>query len=73
MAGGCGDLDLESQHSDTSPLLMDQPSFVNHEHVVNIRSASNPPVPSSNVETGGLYRSLSSPSVPQQEGVPAGS
>lgn len=71
MAGRCEDLDLESQTSDTSPLLMDQQSSVQHEHVVSIRPDTDTSLASSSVDNGVLFRSLSSPSVPQ-EGVSTG-
>lgn len=66
MAGRCEDLDLESQISDTSPLLMDQQPSAQHEHVVSIRPDTDTSFASSSVENGVLFRSLSSPSAPQE-------
>jgi len=71
MAGLCEDLNLESQTSDTSPLLMGQQPSVQQEHVVTIRPDTDSSLTSSSVESGVLFRSLNSPSVPQ-EGVPTG-
>ncbi|KAG0579821.1 hypothetical protein KC19_4G126000 [Ceratodon purpureus] len=62
MADRCEDLDLESQTSDTSPLLMDQQASVPQEHVVTI----GPDTDSASVDSGTLFRSSSSPSVPQE-------
>lgn len=66
MAGRCEDLDLESQISDSSPLLMDQQPSAQHEHVVTIRPDTDTSFASSSVENGVLFRSLSSPSAPQE-------
>jgi hypothetical protein len=62
MADRREELDLESQASDTSPLLMDQQASVRQEHVVTI----GPDTDSPSVENGTLFRSSSSPSVPQE-------
>ena len=62
MADRREEVDLESQASDTSPLLMDQQASVRQEHVVTI----GPDTDSASVENGTLFRSSSSPSVPQE-------
>lgn len=73
MAAGSDNLDLDSQHTDLSPLLMAQPSSVEHEHIVNICSTSNPFVPSiATVENEALFQRSSSQSVAQQEDPPSG-
>ncbi len=74
MAAGSDNLDLDSQHTDLSPLLMAQSSSVEHEHIVNICSTSNPFVPSiAAVENEALFQRNSSQSVAQQEDPPSGS
>ena len=65
MADRCEEVDLESQTSDTSPLLMDQQSSSGQEeHVVTIR----PETDSSSAESGGPLGSSASPSVAQEAG-----
>lgn len=66
MADRCEEVDLESQSSDTCPLLMDQQGSVRQEHVVTIGPDTDPSSGSSSVESGALFRSSSSPSVPQE-------
>jgi hypothetical protein len=72
MACRCENLDLESQTSDASPLLMDPQPFVQQEHVVTIRPDTDSSLTSSNVGSRVLSQSLNSPSVVPQEGVPTG-
>ncbi len=74
MAAGIDYLDLDSQQTETSPLLMAPPSSVEHEHVVNICPTSDPFVPSAAaVDTEAIFRSSSPQSLAHQEEPPSGS
>ncbi len=74
MAAGIDYLDLDSQQTETSPLLMAPPSSVEHEHVVNICPTSDPFVPSAAaVESEAIFRSSSPQSLAHQEEPPSGS
>ncbi len=74
MAAGIDYLDLDSQQTETFPLLMAPPSSVEHEHVVNICPTSDPFVPSAAaVESEAIFRSSSPQSLAHQEEPPSGS
>jgi hypothetical protein len=72
MAAEHEDWNRQSEYSDSSPLLMANPTSSDHQHVINILPISNSAVPSPEGSESDGHCSLSSRSAPQPERVLSG-